>query len=72
VNAIEKDGKPHGIMDPAQSNGMSAEECAKHYIKAIKKGRAEILIGGKEIIMFHLRRFFPKLFFKIIGKIKST
>ncbi len=72
VNAIEKDGRPHGIMDPAQSNGMSAEECAKHYIKAIKKGRAEVLIGGKEIIMFHLRRFFPRLFFKIIGKIKST
>jgi len=72
INAIEKDGKPHGIMDPAQSNGMSAEDCAKHYIRAIKKGRAEVLIGGKEFIMFHLKRFFPRLFFKLIGKIKST
>ncbi len=72
VNAIEKDGKKHGIMDPAQSNGMSAEDCAKHYILAIKKGRPEILIGGKEFIMFHLKRFFPKLFFKLICKVKAT
>jgi len=72
VNAIEKDGKPHGIMDPAQKNGMSAEDCAKRYIKAIKKGRPEVLIGGKEFIMFHLKRFFPRLFFKLVGKIKST
>ena len=72
VNAIEKDGSKHGIMDPAQSKGMSAEDCAKHYIRAIKKERAEVLIGGKEFIMFHLKRFFPKLFFKLIGKIKAT
>jgi len=72
INAIEKDGTKHGVMDPAQSQGMSAEDCAKHYIRAIKKGRAEILIGGKEFIMFHLKRFFPRLFFKVIGKIKAT
>ncbi len=72
INAIEKDGSKHGVMDPAQSKGMSAETCAKHYIRAIKKGRTEVLIGGKEFIMFHLKRFFPKLFFKLIGKIKAT
>jgi dehydrogenase/reductase SDR family member 7B len=72
INAIEKDGSKHGVMDPAQKSGMSAEECAKHYIRAIKKGRAEVLIGGKEFIMYHLKRFFPRLFFKLIGKIKPT
>ncbi|RPH34401.1 MAG: SDR family NAD(P)-dependent oxidoreductase [Bacteroidales bacterium] len=72
INAIEKDGSKHGVMDPAQSNGMSAETCAKHYIRAIKKGKVEVLIGGKEFIMFHLKRFFPRLFFKLILKIKAT
>mgnify|MGYP001589627502 CR=1 FL=1 len=72
INAIERDGSKHGVMDPAQSNGMSAETCAKHYIRAIKKGRVEVLIGGKEFIMFHLKRFFPRLFFKLICKIKAT
>lgn len=72
VNAIKKDGKPHGVMDPAQANGMSAEDCAKHYLKAIKQGRPEVLIGGKEFIMFHLKRFFPRIFFRVIGKIKAN
>jgi short-subunit dehydrogenase len=72
VNAIEKDGKAHGVMDPAQAKGMSAENCAKHYLNAIRKGKPEVMIGGKEIIMFHLKRFFPKIFFKVIGKVKAT
>jgi len=72
INALEKDGSKHGVMDPAQASGMSAEDCAKHYIRAIKKSRAEALIGGKEFIMYHLKRFFPRLFFKLIGKIKAN
>ena len=72
VNALEKDGKPHGVMDPAQAKGMSAETCAMHYVNGIKKGKAEVLIGGKEFIMWHLKRFLPGLFFKLIGKIKAT
>jgi len=72
VNAIEKDGKPHGVMDPAQAKGMSAENCAKHYLNAIRKGKPEVMIGGKEIIMYHLKRFFPRIFFKVIGKVSAT
>ncbi|MFN8254511.1 MAG: SDR family oxidoreductase [Bacteroidales bacterium] len=72
VNALEKDGQAHGVMDPAQAKGMSAETCAKHYINAIKKRKPEVLIGGKEFIMWHLKRFFPALFFRLIRKIKAT
>jgi len=72
LNAIEKDGKAHGVMDSAQAKGMSAETCARHYVNAIKKRKPEVLIGGKEFIMFHLKRFFPKLFFRLIEKVKAT
>jgi dehydrogenase/reductase SDR family member 7B len=72
IHAIEKDGKQHGIMDPAQARGMSAQTCAKHYLRAIKKRKPEVMICGKEIIMFHLKRFFPGLFFKLIAKVKAT
>jgi len=72
VNAIEKDGKAHGLMDKAQLKGMSAENCARHYLRAIRKGRPEVMIGGKEIIMFHLKRFFPRIFFRVIGKVSAT
>ncbi|PKP36339.1 MAG: short-chain dehydrogenase, partial [Bacteroidetes bacterium HGW-Bacteroidetes-15] len=72
VNAIDKDGKSHGVMDPGQANGISAEECAKQYLKAITKRKPEVFIGGKELLMVHIKRLFPSLFFKIVSKIKPT
>ena len=72
VNAIDKDEKSHGVMDPGQANGISAEECAKQYLKAIVKRKPEVLIGGKELLMVHIKRLFPSLFFKIVSKIKPT
>jgi dehydrogenase/reductase SDR family member 7B len=71
-NAIKKDGNPHGVLDSAMAKGMTAEKCAKIYLRAIKKGRAEVMIGGKEFIMYYLKRFFPRLFFRLIGKVKYT
>jgi len=72
VHALEKDGKAHGKMDDGQVGGISAEECARQYIKAIKKRKAEKLIGGKELLMVHIKRFFPRIFFKIVTKIDPT
>jgi short-subunit dehydrogenase len=72
VNALKKDGNPHGVMDSAMAKGMTAEKCAKLYLNAIRKGRAEVMIGGKEFIMYYLKRFFPRLFFSLIGKVKYT
>jgi len=71
-NAIEKNGQSHGIMDPHQDKGISAEYCAKKFIKAIKKGRAEVIIAKKEWIMVYLKRFFPKLFFYFVSRVKPT
>jgi short-subunit dehydrogenase len=72
VNAIDKDGKVHGKMDPGQETGISAVKCAKLYVKAIKQRKPEILIGGKELLMVHIKRLFPKIFFKTIRKVKPT
>lgn len=72
VNAIDKDGKSHGVMDSGQANGISAEECAKQYLKAIAKRKTEVFIGGKELLMVHIKRLFPSIFFRIITKIKHT
>ena len=71
-NALKADGTPHGVLDPGQAGGISSEKCAKKYIKAISKKRAEVLIGGKELLMVHIKRFFPCLFFRIVKKIKPT
>jgi short-subunit dehydrogenase len=70
INAITKDGTPHGEMDPGQAGGIPAELCARKYLDAIHRGRHEVLIGGRELIMVHIRRFLPRLFFRIAGRIK--
>jgi short-subunit dehydrogenase len=58
----------HGKMDESHENAMSAEECAKQIIAAISNNSEEILVGGRELKAVTLRRFFPKLFGKIIRK----
>lgn len=70
INAVTEDGGKHDIMDESQSKGLSAEECAKQILKAIKNNKEEILIGGKEIKAVWVKRFFPKYFSKMIRKQK--
>jgi short-subunit dehydrogenase len=72
LNALTSNGSAQGTMDNAQANGMLPAECAKQIIKAIKTKKEEIYIGGKEINGVLLKRFFPKLFSKIIRKAKVT
>ncbi|TCC93290.1 SDR family oxidoreductase [Pedobacter frigiditerrae] len=72
INALTADGSTQGTMDDAQENGMSPEECAKQMIKAINAKKEEVYIGRKETKGVLLKRFFPKLFSKIIRKAKVT
>jgi len=72
VNAITKDGDPYGKMDDAQANGISADVCAKKMVNAVYKRKKEVLIGGKELMMVHIRRFLPKLCYKMAAKVKPT
>ena len=67
LNAVTDKGK-HGKMDESHFDAMSAEECAQIILKAVIKGEEEILVGGRELKGVTLRRFFPKLFGKIIRK----
>jgi len=70
VNALTASGEKHGKMDAGQASGISPEKAARIIIKGIKRNKREILVGGKELIMLHIRRFFPRIFFNIAGKIK--
>lgn len=70
VNALTADGSPLGLMDKAQENGVPAQKCAGEIIKAIEKDKAEVYIGGKEVIGIYLTRFFPGVFRKFLSKVK--
>ena len=72
INALIGDGSQQNSMDDAQAKGMLPEQCAKKMIKAIDRGKEEVYIGGKEVYGVLLKRFFPKLFSKLMRKAKVT
>ncbi|MGZ4044358.1 MAG: SDR family oxidoreductase [Bacteroidia bacterium] len=67
-NAVTSSGTAHNKMDESHENAMTAEECGRQIISAIVKEKEEILVGGKELMIVKIKRFFPKLFGKLIRK----
>lgn len=73
VNALMGDGSTQNKMDDGQNQGLSPEECAAQIIKAIEKDKEEVYIGGfREVAGIYVKRYFPKLFSKIIRKTAVT
>ncbi len=68
LNAITQDGTKHNKMDAATQNGLSADECAKQILAGVDKNYEEIFVGGAELRAIWVKRFFPKLFSKLIRK----
>ncbi len=67
-NAVTATGASHNKMDESHEDAISAEACADQIIAGILNNKEEIYIGGKEILMVKIKRFFPKLFSKLIRK----
>lgn len=69
VHSLTSSGQEHGLMDKGQENGVSAADCANEIVKAVKRGRKEVIIGKKDVIMPYLKRYVPWLFYKIAERI---
>jgi dehydrogenase/reductase SDR family member 7B len=72
INALDHEGKKHGILDAGQAGGLSPQDAARKILRGIARNKREILVGKSELIMLYLRRYTPWLFFRIAGKIKTT
>lgn len=72
LGAITEKGEAHGKMDDAQNSGMDADLAAKKIISGLSKNKKEILVGRKELLMVHIRRFMPWLYYIMVSKIKAT
>jgi short-subunit dehydrogenase len=59
-------------MDAGQDGGITPEKAADQIIRGILRNKREILVGSGELIMLHIRRYLPFLFFRIADRIKST
>lgn len=71
-SALDGKGEKHGVMDAGQANGISVDKCARKAVRAIARGRHRKLIGGIELVMVYIKKWFPGLFFKIAGRVKAT
>jgi short-subunit dehydrogenase len=69
VNAVTKDGEKHGELDKGQAEGMKADVAAQKILKGLAAEKKEILVGGKELLMVHIRRFLPRLYYKMSSKV---
>jgi dehydrogenase/reductase SDR family member 7B len=72
MRALDADGKEHGKMDVGQEKGITPEKAADMIIRGIVKNKREILVGSSELTMLFVRKYFPALFFRLAGKLKST
>ena len=68
LHALKEDGSKNNVMEKSQAEGMPAAECAAIILDAIRKGKEEVLIGGREIKAVWLKRHFPKWFGRVIRK----
>ncbi len=59
--ALNKDGSSHGETPMDESKMMSAEECARHILKAVRKKKRTLVLTftGKRTVF--MQKFFPKL-----------
>jgi dehydrogenase/reductase SDR family member 7B len=72
LHALTAEGTEQGTMDRAQERGMSPEECARRIVRAVERGRDEILVGGKEVWAVRLARLFPGLYRRLIRRVRVT
>jgi len=70
IHALDSEGKEHGKMDDGQAKGISPGKAADIIIRGITKNRREILVGKSELLILHIRRYCPWLFFRIADKIR--
>jgi len=68
--AIDKEGKEHGKIDDGQANGITAEKAARLIFSGLKREKKEIWVGGSEMMMLHIRRFLPSLYYYMATRIK--
>jgi dehydrogenase/reductase SDR family member 7B len=71
VHALDANGKEHGKLDEGQAKGLLPQQAAQIIIKGILRNKREILVGKSEMLMLHIRRYCPWLFFRIADKIDS-
>lgn len=68
LHALNKEGKAQGVMDSGQAHGLPADQCARKILRGIEKNKGEIFVGGKELLMLYIKKYWPFLFYQIVKR----
>ena len=72
LHAVTKTGDKWGKMDPSQERGMPIDKCARRIVRAMKRNRRELFLGGKEVVMVFVRNYLPRLFYYLAPRVKTV
>jgi len=70
LHALTADGSAHRSMDEGQAGGRAASELADRILLGIRRHEEEVFFGGPEMKAVWIKRFFPRLFSRLIRKQK--
>lgn len=69
-NALTDTLRKQGTIDQNSAQGMSPTRFAKKALAKIAQNKAEVYIGGKEILAIYLKRFAPAVLRRVIKNVK--
>jgi dehydrogenase/reductase SDR family member 7B len=72
VEALGPDGKPQNVMDRGQEKGVNPESCAKDIINGIRKNKKDVYTGGSSVVMVYIKRYLPRLSYRLVRKIRRV
>jgi len=72
VNALTANGQKYEKMAPGQNDGMDPKIFAQKLLKAVKKNKKEVYIGGTEILSIYLKKWAPGLLNWLIKRVDTT
>jgi len=71
-NALNAKGEASQIIDPNHISGMSVEKCVRIILRAARREKSEVLMGGKEVLAVYIKRYFPAFFRALMRKQKPS
>ncbi|MEO6190348.1 MAG: SDR family oxidoreductase [Saprospiraceae bacterium] len=72
LNALNAKGIANHKNDREIDMGMDPIDLSKKILDAVENNIHESYFGGKEVLSVYLKRFFPKILFKILSKRNSS
>lgn len=72
LHALTKDGSEHGKMDPAQKNGIPADECAHRIRRAIEHNKREVYVCRIDVLMCYFHRYARWIYYKLVSKVSQN